>query len=161
MRLFEELIKLPKKCVYGLFNYKDKKVYIGYSSNIFFTLSRLISSNTLKEDWSLLELKILESFDSSNSLRIRYQYWSKYYSNQGFSLYRKYKAVQYKLREEIIRDLNGRIHFSVKLISKGYKEILVGVFNDHTEMKEFVKTNYSNIDAIVYADNELTKRYVS
>lgn len=165
MRLFQDLVTIPKRCVYALVNERDKKAYIAYSSNTLGSICNLISSNKLQEDWSKLQIKILETIQSSNKLKIRYQHWTTYYANNGYRLYRDYKAVQYKLSIDVIEDhkrgVENRLLFIVRLVSRGYKSVTVGVFGSMEEMNEFIRLHYTVIDDIVCADNELTKKYLA
>lgn len=169
MNLFQELNSLPKQCVYGLFNEIDKRVYIGFTINILVTLPRLLnninySNSLLKADLSKLEFRIIETIKENKSLRLRYQYWCRNYSNNGYMLYREYKAIQYRTRIEVIRNpLDERTDLymcAVKLVSRGYKELTVGLFSNAAEAEAFVSEHYTSIDSIIYADNYLTKRYL-
>lgn len=169
MDLFKELINLPNRCIYGLFNEKDQRVYIGFTNNIIVTLPRLIndikySNNLLKQDIQLLEFRIIETLEDKNALRIRYQYWVREYSNKGYQLYRDYKAVEYKLSIDIIKNPFVQAHtdylFGVKLVSRGYNERIVGIFRTMVDADAFVSSHYRTIDNIIYADNELTRDYL-
>jgi len=161
---FQELVNLPTKCIYGLFNDLDKKVYIGHTSNllrsIYSNINNLKYSNI---DFNRLQFRIIEGIEDSDRLRIRYQYWVSDYSNKGWIMYRDYKAIQYKVRIDIRNDetkgYNAKYLLYVKLVSRGYKELIVGVFDNLEECNKFIELNYSNINDIVYSNNELTKKY--
>lgn len=164
MHLLKELSSLPDKCIYGLFNDRDKKVYIGYSSNTLRTLySNITNLKYSNKDFDQLEFRIIEPIEDNNRLRVRYQFWVSDYSNKGWGMYRDYKAVEYKVRIDIKNDqrfvYGGNYLLYVKLVSRGYKELIVGVFDSLEECNKFVSLHYSNIHDIIYADNELTRKY--
>lgn len=161
---FQELANLPSKCIYGLFNDLDKKVYIGHTNNLLRSLySNIESLKYSNIDFNKLDFRIIETIVDSARLRIRYQYWVSDYSNRGWTMYRNYKAISYRVKVEVLNDVtkvNGKkYYFYVKLVSRGYKELIVGVFDAIDECNEFVSLNYSNICDIVYSDNELTNLY--
>lgn len=164
MNLFKELSQLPDKCIYGLFNDQGKKVYIGFSNNtvrtIYSNISNLKYSN---KDFNNLEFRVIETIEDSNRLKVRYQYWVSHYSNEGWSMYRDYKAIQYKVRIDVIGDetkiRNGRHLLYVKLLSRGYRELVVGVFDGVAECNEFVALYYKEVNDVIYSNNELTKEY--
>ncbi len=166
MSLWQELSNIPNKCIYGIFNDVDKKVYIGYSSNtirtIYSNMSTLVYSN-MSSDWDKLDFRIIEIIDDPARLKIRYQYWVSDYSNKGWTMYRDYKAVEYKVSIDIKNDPSlvsgSKYLLYVKLVSRGYKELIVGVFDDLDKCNEFVSLHYSNIHDIIYCDNELTQKY--
>ncbi len=156
--------QLPDKCVYGLFNDQGKKVYIGYSNNTPKTLcNNLLDLKYSNKDFNLLEFKIIEAIEDSNRLKVRYEYWVSHYSNEGWEMYRNFKAVQYKLRIEVKNDElvkgGGNVLIYVKLVSRGYREVVVGVFDDLDECNKFVADNYSNIIDVIFCSNELTIKY--
>jgi hypothetical protein len=164
--IFQDLSNLPDKCIYGLFNDQDKKVYIGYSSNTIRTLYSNISNlkySNLTPDWGKLEFRVIEPIEDSNRLKVRYQYWVSHYSNEGWSMYRDFKAIEYKVRIDILNDetrqKNGRYLLYVKLLSRGRSEVVVGVFDSLSECNEFVESNYKTIKDIHYSNNELTNEY--
>jgi len=113
-------------------------------------------------DWDKLDFRVIEKIDDPVKLRVRYQYWVSDYSNKGWVMYRDYKAIQYKVRIDIRNDetkgYNAKYLLYVKLVSRGYKELIVGVFDNLEECNKFIELNYSNINDIVYS-NELTKKY--
>lgn len=164
MNILKELSNLPSRCIYGLFNDVDKKVYIGYTNNtiasIYSNISNLKYSN---KDFNNLEFRVIEIIDTTHRLRIRYQFWSDYYSNIGWIMYRNYKAINYRIKIDVGEDfLKGRTNYYVyaKLVSRGYKELIVGVFEDFEKCNMFVVDKYSNITDIIYSDNSLTNEYM-
>lgn len=167
MDLFTQLISLPEKCIYAFFNHEDKKVYVGYSSNILRSLYSNfngIKYSNMKDDINKLSFSVLEEVVDTDRLRIRYQFWSDHYSNIGYGLYRNYKAVGYKARidvqEEPGKGKLANYKFIVKLISRGYRELIVGIFDDLSEANKFISLHYSNVNDIIYSDNELTNNYL-
>lgn len=164
----QELVSLPEKSIYGFFNESDKICYIGFSRNTLSALNRNIQefkyrNNLIKQDLGKLEFRIIETIDDVNNLRIRYQYWVDHYTKMGYKSYRCYTAVGYKLHIEVIGDLihsyNRKFLFHVKLVSRGYHELIVGIFDNKEEMDSFISREYRNIDRVVYADNKLTRDY--
>lgn len=167
--LINNLINLPEMGIYGLLNKIDNKIYIGFSKNIVTALIRLINNikySNIKHDLNKLEFIIIETINKPEELRLRCQHWINDYSNKGFGLYNnKRKVFNQKLRICAISSLDGagrpNYHLHVRIVSKGYRELTVGVFNDVSELNEFVDKNYKVIDKIVYADNRLTKEYLN
>ena len=161
------LFNYPEMCIYGLINSKDHKIYIGYTSNLPSALSRIIketkdSNNKLKHDWNKLELVILETITDRKNLRVRHKFYNNEYSNRGWVLYNKgSNLTSYKLRLDAINNGVGKdLSIHVKLISRRYREIVVGIFNTHEEALNWCLTNYpdnSNITNIVYSDVSLCK----
>lgn len=164
MSLIKELLSLPEKCIYGLFDDSNKSVYIGYSSNTIRTIySNLMNLKYSNIDLSKLEFRVIEPIDSNIRLRVRYEYWVSNYSNNGWKMLRDYKAVGYKLRIEARSDesknKHGKTYLYVSLVSRARKELIVGVFDAIEECNDFVKSNYSNIIDVIFADNKLTHDY--
>lgn len=169
MNLFRELFNYPEMCIYGLINSMDKKIYLGYTCNLPHALSRIIkelkySNGKLKEDLNKLELIILEPIADRKNLRIKYKDYSNKYSNEGWILYRKdnYSNVpRYKLRIDIIgvgeTNNHDLIKVEVNLLTRRYKKVTVGVFNDIETATNWVMVNYpktDNITNIVYAEDQ-------
>lgn len=170
MNLFVELNKLPKQCIYGLINNTDKRIFLGYSTNIVTALGRLInySNNLFKDDLDKLELIVIEPIKNSNDLRLKLKYWFKEYSNKGFLFYKKpINLPSYKLRIDLMADFRnvkeGNYLCYVKLISRRYRELTVGVFNTYGEAELFCKKYYINgqVNNIIYSNNKLSKEYLN
>lgn len=168
--MFQELYKLPDKCIYAFLNESDKKIYIGMAKNIVTSLSRNISemkysNHPCKNDVSKLKFEILENIVTDRDLKLKYQYYSNKYKNEGWTLYRDYCAISYKVLIDVlnVNKLYGMpsIKCCVKLRSRGYRELTVGLFETVEEAEVFVANNYSNspITNIIYADNKLTRYY--
>ena len=165
--LLINLFNYPELCIYGLINSKDHKIYIGYTTNLPSALSRIIketkySNNKLKQDWNKLELIILETITDRKNLRVRHRFYNNDYSNKGWMLYNKNSNLtSYKLRIDVMNNGIGKdLNVQVKLISRRYREIVVGIFNTYEEASNWCLTNYpdySNIVNIVYSDLSLCK----
>lgn len=163
---FQELYNLPEKCIYAFLNQKDKKIYIGFTKNLLQALERNLyymkySNHPCKNDIANLELIVLENIVTDLDLRLRYEYYSNKYSNEGWRLYRNYKAIDYKVSIDVINIAisNGMpsIKCCVKLRRRGSNELIVGIFNSVSEAELFVSDKYSNgVSNIIYADNKLT-----
>lgn len=170
--LFQNLINYPDMCIYGLVNEIDKKIYLGYTSNLPLALSRIIkdskySNNKLNKDFKKLELIIVEKITDRKNLRLRCKSWVNEYSNNGWMLYKKEtKLPTYKLRIDVYRDearwTDEDLLVYVRLITRGYKELTVGVFSDYEEATIWSKENYpsNSINSIVYAKNALTQEFL-
>lgn len=168
--LLQDLGSIPEMCIYGFINETDKKIFIGYTTDIVTALNRNLkemkySNHPCKDDFDKLKVINIETLKSRQDAKIRYQYWVKQYSNQGYRMYRKYKAVDYKVRIEVLRDFRVKPPTSayllyVKLLDRRYKSITVGVFDQVSEADDFVANNYAQVDKIVYSDNQLTKEYL-
>lgn len=168
MSLLQELDNLPLISIYGFFNETDKKVYIGYAFDTISALYRNIRdlkySNT---DYNKLEFRIIETLHTRKDIRLRYQYWIDQYSNMGWGMYRSYKAIEFKLSTDIIRDwrypLGTKCLFRVRLISRRQSKRVVGVFKNQSDMDGFISQYYSNgrIVSVVVSDNDLTKEYLN
>lgn len=168
------LFNYPEMCIYGLINHKDHKIYVGYTANLPLALSRIIrdtkySNNKLNKDWDKLEFAVLETVTDRKNLRIKYNQWIKEYSNKGWDLYKKQgqsNIPTYKLRIDLWMDESRWTKEDqlvyVRLITRRYKELTVGVFNDYDEAVRWSKDNYPNttITQVIYAKNALTEEYL-
>lgn len=163
---FQELYNLPERCIYAFLNKKDKKIYIGFTKNLLSALQRNLylmkySNHPCKNDVSKIEFEILEYIVTDSDLKLRYEYYSNKYSNDGWGLYRDYKAIDYKVSIDLI-DTNvvggmPSIKCCVKLRRQGYSELIVGIFNSVSDAEVFVSDKYSNgVFNIIYCDNQLT-----
>lgn len=174
MNLIKDLFNYPEMCVYGLVNDTDKRIYLGFTSNLPLALSRIIkdlkySNGKLKNDLDKLELIILESITDRNNLRVRYRVHQTEYSNKGWMLYRRdNKLPNYKLRIDVVKASDGYIQkdyqVHIKLATRAGKELIVGAFSNYPDALEWANGAYedkNNIINIVYADNELTKKYLN
>jgi tRNA splicing endonuclease len=100
---------------------------------------------------------------------VRYKVYQTEYSNKGWILYRRdNKLPNYKLRIDVIQATDGyswkdyKAH--VKLATRAGKELTVGIFTDYETAREWASKSYpqdSNISNIVYASNELSKKYLN
>jgi hypothetical protein len=165
--LINDLVQLSEMCVFGLVNEETKAILIYRTTNIVTSLSRIIreyrysNKNILK-----LNLIIIETITDKANLWVRYNYWTKYYSNNGFNLMNKSRYnIKYKLRKQILGDFrmktNVRALFYVKVVSRRHKEVVVGVFDKVSEMDQFTAQYYPDglIENITYSSNSLTSEY--
>ena len=89
------------------------------------------------------------------------------YSSNRWAIINPKRVSNCKVRIEVIpasrRNPGSQSVLAVKVVSRGYKEVTVGIFNDYTDMMSFLDQYYAGnlVTKIVYADNELTKRYMN
>lgn len=161
--IFEELKNISKPGVFILKDPSDKSCYIGYSSNIAGALNRLLGSKLFIPEY---EFNILEIVTNPINLRIKCQYYKDKYSNNGYNLINPERVSKLKLSIDPIRDFrSGHINeylLSVKIVSKGYKELIVGLFNDYSEVSLFLESYYPGkiVTEVIYSNNGLTKEYL-
>lgn len=157
--LLVNLFNYPDMCVFGLINSKDHKIYLGYTINLPQALARIIketklSNNKLNNDWNKLELVILETFTDRSNLRVRHKWYFNEYSNKGWMFYNKISnSTRYKLRLDIVSDKGLDYKVKVKLLTRRYKEVVVGVFDTYEDAKAWSSIHYpdsNNITNIVY-----------
>lgn len=165
--LFSTMYKLPRSGIYGLVNHKSRMVYISYSKDICTSISRLLrdihSKNCIYKhmikDASKLQFVKLEdinNYETITDIRIKIDYFTEKYKQEGYSLYNKLKPQKLKVRLDVVED---RVH--VKLVSAYGFKMVVGVFEKMYEAEEFA-TVFDGMDIVkpVYAINELTKNYI-
>lgn len=164
--LLDNLNHLPEMCIFGLISETNKAIYIYRTKNIVTALNRIIkeykysNKNILK-----LPLIIIEDIKDSNNLWVRFNFHISNYSNIGYTIMNKPRnSIKYKLRISIQGDFrmksDVRPLFYVKVVSRRYKEIVVGVFDHISYMQEFIDAHYPNtIDSLVYSSNSLTQEY--
>ena len=162
-RLFEDLKHTNQAGVYRLINNADKSVYINFSSNISRSLVNLLYSNLMIPEF---EFKVLEIVTENSNLRPRCQFYKDQHSNMGYQLLNPKRVCSLKLHIEPIEDFRlgrgGKYLFMVKVVSQGFRESVVGIFNDYSSLDVFCAENYknSNIYKIVTASNDLTLEYL-
>lgn len=163
MDLFSELKLINLPGIYLLVDEAKKLAYINYSSNIAGALIKHLSSNKF-ENW---EFKVLEIVtDNPIRLRIRCQYFKDLYSSNTYEIINFNRASNLKLFIDPIKDF--RLGFGnhdllrVKIVSKGYRDFVVGIFNDYVELDEFLQKYYARnlVTDLIYADNDLTREYL-
>lgn len=164
--LINTLSQLPNMCVFALVNEKDKKIFIGKTTNLVTYLGRLINEcQYSNKELLTLPFIILESITDKPNLYVRFNYWINYYSNKGYLIYKKPKyRLNYKLRIDLMGDFRmqyeARHLFYVKILSRRYRELVIGVFDKIYDAEAFIADNYPNgIESVVYSSNSLTKEY--
>jgi hypothetical protein len=165
--LIDNLSHLPEMCIFGLINEHNKIVLIYRTTNIVTALSRIVNEykysnkNILK-----FGLIIIETITDKHNLWVRYNYWNNEYSNNGYTVGNKCKYnMNYKLRKQALKDFRVKRHgpllFYVKVVSRRYKEVIVGIFDKVEDMDAFVNKHYANgINNIIYSNNNLTRQYL-
>jgi len=166
--LMDNLLHLPEMCIFGLVNESGKKIFIGYTINIVTSLSKLIKEyKSSNKELFKLPLIIIEKITDKHNLLVRYNYWCKYYSNKGYLLYKKpANRVNFKIRIDLSKDFRMLKHtrhlFYVKILSRRYREHIIGVFDKIYDAEAFIADKYPNgIDDIIYSNNNLTKEYMN
>lgn len=160
----KNLVSIPKKSIYCFVNRNDKKIAIFFSRNTLASLSRNMEKFVQNLNIETTEFEIIETINHDNDLRVRFDYWCAKYRNEGWEVLNQFRAVHYKaLIEARVNLLSGDIskaYAVVLLRSRGYKEIIVGLFDSVSDAKKFLKKKYRrNIVSIIYADNEYTKHF--
>lgn len=168
MNILKALNKLPKACIYALVNTKKKCVYISYSKNFIISLSRNIKEMQDKvhvykplnkyKSWELVIIETLNYkstiLDISSSINTTIET----YKALGYDIKTHKNVMKLRFRVDIGQDF--RVY--CKLITKGYSEYVVGVFNNMIEAEDLI-LQYRNMTIIrpLYADNDLTREYLS
>ncbi len=163
------MYKLPRSGIYGLVCHKSKLVYISHSKDICTSISRLLRDihsrnciyKQLIKDASKLEFIKLENINNCDTLvdiHTKIDFFVQRYKQEGYSLYNtKHRYQQFKVKIEVGSDFL----VYVKLVSKLYKKIVVGVFDKMYEAEEFA-TVFDTMDIVkpVYSINDLTRNYI-
>lgn len=164
-------LKFNKGGIAGFINTQDKKILILESSNLLMAITRVlieVKNNTFKskkfiDDFNKLDdFKIFYELDGADNVT-RYLLVNKLldsYKAEGYSLYRPVKFTRFKIKKDIVT--KDRLWYVVVKLVNWNREILVGVFNKGYEADEFIKEAYpGEVESVVYANNELTKEFVS
>lgn len=159
--LFEAIKSANKMGIYLLVNKPKKRCYISYSSNMAQALVRL-SSNFQDEQF---DFELLEIVTNPINLKPRCQYFKNLYSSNGYDIINPKRVSNLKARIGSINDFRSimreDILLTVELVSRGYRDLIVGVFSTITEINSFMSQNYSNgVFNIVYSNNKLTQEYL-
>lgn len=154
--------------IIALDNTKNKRVLLIRSSDALGSLSRIIRSvksrnkrwRLLKKDYKKVDIKLL----SSDGTRLSYQYWVSHYEGLGYTFYSSYKAIQYKVKVDVIAEDKYMSHMqevAVKLVTRNGTEVLVGLFDTIEQANEFVRQVYPNevVNTVSYCMNDKTKKY--
>lgn len=160
--ILQELRTIPKQGIYILKNNNNKVAYINYSSNIPYALVRYLNNESSNTEYIF---EVLEIVTSKELIRLRCQFYKDQYSNMGYSI-NKTRVCNLKLKIELLPDfrhtLNGEPLIYVNLVSRGYKKITVGVFEDISKAELFAARFYSNgaVYDIVYSEGQITQEYL-
>lgn len=162
--LFEDLKYVNSMGIYSLTIKGTKNCWICYSSNIAGALSRHLNSNMFIPE---IEFELLEIVTDSFKLRPRCQYFKDLYSSNGYVILNPKRVCNLKLLIQPIDDFRftGRVKdlFKVSVVSLGYKEVIVGIFESYDDVEVFCAENYksSNVYDIIKSSNELTREYLN
>ena len=168
MNILKQLYRLPKACIYVLRNDRKKCVYISYSRNFITSLSRNIKEMQDKvhvypplNKYKHWELDIIETLNYNHSI-LDISYFIgvqvELYKHLGYDVKTHKNVMKLRFRVDIGQDF--RVY--CKLITKGYNEYVMGVFNNMIEAEGFIE-QYINMSIIIpiYATNELTRNYLN
>jgi hypothetical protein len=163
----QSLREMSSPGVFLLLERRKKRVYVGFGVNMLNSVTRLIgdlnvnkSLSEMAEDAPFLEISIAEKIETTDQgkLRVRMRYWSQEYKKLGYTLYRKYEGMRYKVKT--VLDISGRV--VVMLTRPGCKPIVVGVFVRPHDAKLFVRLNYAGKEILepIYCGNKYTKDWL-
>lgn len=168
--MIDQLKTLCKPGLYALINEKDRKVYLGTSTNILTSLNRNICDLKYNRHPCIpssdsIEFLFLEEIENRNIQKIRLVFYIDYYKNLGYTLYRNFPGLRYKLSVDIRVDFRkGCEQFElvyVILKCPSHLNFICGVFRTIPEANEFIESVYK--DSIYYypvqALNSLTKEF--
>src|SRR5271165_6496407 len=161
--LFETLKYTSNAGIYCLVN-NSRDVYISYSSNISKSLVRLLDSQLF---FPKFEFYILELVTEPINLRVRCQYYKDCYSSNGYNLLNPKRVSNWKVLIDLVKLPNKTSSedtaIAVKLVSRGYRELIVALYYDHEDLHKFVNSYYpaNLVTRIVYATNDLTLEYLN
>lgn len=169
-KVFEEMYNFPQSGIYVIINKKKKYVYISYSKNLLTTVCKNIREMQNRvhvykplnkgdiKDWKFSIIETINKDDNSIlDISTKINYYITEYRNIGYDIKTYTNIVKFKFRVDVGQDY--RVY--CKLITRGYKEYVVGVFNNRQESKQFEEL-YRNMKVIIpiYSINSLTKEYI-
>lgn len=148
-----ELLTAKPVCIYVLYNWEDKKVYVGYSTK------SLISSvnntmnligNKIKGDTKKVRFEMIYEYDSRNIYWIKYivDRTYKWYIADGYTLYTPYKPLEWVVRVRV-----GNVRGDSRKMQQ--KAIVELVQSNHTRVT--LKTFDTVEEANIYASNGLER----
>lgn len=163
-RIWLELVGLAsQQGIFALENGKDKKILIFRSRNPLLYLSSLISKGVSNREKSNIwvdrrKLKLL-TLETGGLTSHEFYYWCQKYKSKGYTFYPQCRVPQLILHTKV----DYRLGYMVELRDKGYRSFVVGVFGTAEEAGNWIQEVYQNgiISHIVYANNQLTKDYLS
>lgn len=140
----ETLLNLPQCSVYALLNEVDKRIAVFTTRALFSHLTRLIENikvsieyEQMRIDSKNIKLVILETkYDP-----IAVNYYLETYTNNKYTLYKDYNITTYKFDKSIAYE-KGKLYYFLYIVSNNGNRILLGKFNTHTELKQFIKKEY-------------------
>lgn len=170
--MLTQLSNLIQSGIYCFKNESDKKIYLGHSSNILNAIQKHLTQikygvhhlRDLQSDIDKCQFSIIETIEDTTVRLTRLAYYCDQYRSEGYTLFNKYKGLKYTVRsgiEFINIETNLPKHYlSVSLINRNHDKIIVGLFNNDTELNEFIWMYYNEEYPIpVYCNNKLTKLY--
>lgn len=169
MNIWKFFWNIPKSGLFALVNKSNKRVYISHSRDIPSSLARLVRDigsrhsiyKQLIKDVKKLEFTLLENiniYDSLLDIHCKMDYYITEYKQLGYEIYNsRYKLQKFKVRIDV--ELDRLVY--VKLISKSYKQIVVGVFDNMDDAIEFSYIfDVMDIVIPVYSINNYTRSYI-
>lgn len=149
MKLVKQIYKLSGESgLLVLENSRNKRVHIIRTTDALGSLSRVLrATKSRNKRWKLLR-KDVKKLDiklvSEDGSRMSYQRWVDHYEGLGYTLYSKYKAIEYKVKIEVLPQLPPQLGFDsvVKLVTRNKSEIEVGRFSTLQEAQTWVDGEY-------------------
>jgi len=150
--------------VYALINEVDKKAVVFSTVNVLRSLNRLIAENVdhnldyemIIQDLAKLKVCILERNVKESELRVRRDVWQNKLKDNGYSLYKEYRTVKYRIQVQNTL-INDTLYYCVYLISKRWNKHLVAVFDNLENCNHWIIETYPTdyVTNIVILNNDL------
>lgn len=161
------LNNVPRTAIVALINEEDKKAYVFVSRNApirLIEISQQLQDNNFKirelcKDFNKLQIRVLETSENYDLLRILANNHQISLQEQGYCLYKFNRYKQIFPTIEATYDLDGNIAIMVFLSTNSRNKDFVGIFESFDEAQEFVehlKKPYTPITAY----NKRTKRHI-
>lgn len=155
-----DLMGYRQSGVYCVKNQLKKYIQIYASRNMLDSINNLykeIDYTPLKNDMNDLCLEILEISGDTKYLKVLQSKWIEYYKKLGYSFYKEYNLVNYKLYDGAIK-VNQTLYYSVYLQNKRRDKIILGIFSTKIDAIKWKNNSYPDdiIVNLVFADNEFT-----
>jgi hypothetical protein len=167
-KIFKDMYKLPREAIYAFRNEKEKSVYITYSKDFLTAFSKNIREirdkvhicKFLNRNIRDLEFEIIETMSketTSLDIHCLLIHHIQRLRDEGYTVigYRNIQPLRFRVH------IGQDFKVYCKLITKQYKEYVVGVFETMKDANPFIET-YKAMKVIfpVYASNTLTKEYI-
>src|ERR1700731_3463789 len=137
-----EIRRIQKSGIYGIRNDQEKKVQIFGSLSMLKHLNYILENGQFELDDNVV-FEVLEDNLSELEIKVLMLKWVDFYKQQNYSLFydRKRYYPKYIVREGL-QVLNGKYYSCVYLENIRRDKIIVGVFTNVKESKQFLLVNY-------------------